>query len=341
LEKWQVPFIKHLLFEIYVFDHLVDLKLQVGNWIQTVRSSHRKELVRLYKKASNIKENPESLSEFANSPSFPKVRRFLPSWSEAVETRCSSWRAKKQRQTLTPPLAPEAPREEKDLWHSKSTEEKSNQNPNSSVRHRIHNRKQRPPAKQVQRKAIANFKPSQIDKRGKWPESTTQDPRKLRFKLPTSSAVQRPSSEHNRFDEMRRRNESLCNTIRDLQQRLNYSERVNLDIKDQLDHYYRETVALKQHQFVLENEITMLRQDISSRGNLQLACTQELDHLKQERNHLYSELARTKAGTQEKYIAQQLVDSNESHASDPDNQFNIDTVKNPNTRDSVLVDHTM
>jgi len=340
LQRWQVPFIKHLMFEIYVFDHLTDLRQQVGSWIQTVRNKHKKELARLYEKAWNIKENPETLSEFANSPPFAKVRRFLPFWSEAVETKCNSWRAKKQREKLPPPLAPEAPTVQRDLWHRKSTNEKTDLNTNGSGNNRGSNEKQRP-FDEAHLPSVGNLKPSQVEKRVQRPENILHEPRVLRFKLPARSDVQRQSLEHNRYNDMRRRNETLRNTIRELQNRLHHSERAKLEIKGQLDHYYRETLVLKQHQCVLQNDITMLRNDLSSRGDLQLACTQELDHLKQERNHLYSELAKIRAETQEKYSVPRLEDNIELLAVCAGVQFDGDAVKNPNARGSVVDDHIM
>jgi len=104
-----------------------------------------------------------------------------------------------------------------------------------------------------------------------------------------------------------------------------------------MDHYYRETVALKQQQFKLQKEITMLKNDLASRSSLQLACTQELGNMKQERNWLYSELARRRVENEDEQKVSGLDDSVEGGVSYVVSVVDEDAVRNPNARDIAAV----
>jgi cell division protein FtsB len=260
------------------------------------------------------------LSEFANSLSFAKVRRFSPSWSEAVETQCDAWRAKKQRETLISPLAPKASIMKENLCYSnRGTIERQSpfQENNQSF----------------------DFKSSHPDERKQAERrvDTAPDSRILRLNLPDRSVVQRQLRATSRRTDMQR-NETLCHTVRDLEYKLRHSERETLEMRVQLDKYYRENVALQQNQSALRNEIRALSNDLTSRGKLLLEYSQELDYLKQERNDLKSELAKIKAEDQEKYNFQVLKGIVKAHAKNPLVQADEDTVKNPNTRNSAVAD---
>lgn len=54
LWRWQVPFIIHIMFEIYVFGHLSKLRVLVAEWIQNVASRFCRELVVLNDRAMRI-----------------------------------------------------------------------------------------------------------------------------------------------------------------------------------------------------------------------------------------------------------------------------------------------